>query len=136
MQVPDKAAAQRRKLQQLINDPVLLAFGPVPLLGGPDAAPALNGRFSALHKSQKSLPDNVHLLTTLLLEEGQVLLRLAHLFQVCSQSSSRALAHRKQKAMQPAAHLHCSLRHDGDASEASGNDSKTGSDWKYIEFRH
>lgn len=77
-QEPSKAAPQRRRLQQLLNDPVLLAFGP--------AAASVDGgaatrRFSGLQNAS-SLPHNVHLLTTLALEDGSLLLRLAHLFQV------------------------------------------------------
>lgn len=83
MQKPGKAAAQRRRLQQLINDPVLVAFGPFPRAAAADGSTApLQGRFSALSRSLKGLPPNVHLLTTKVLEDGRLLLRLAHLFQV------------------------------------------------------
>lgn len=81
-QGPKRAVAQRRILQQQLNDPVLLAFGPVP--ADPPSAPkdAVNGRFSALEGYNASLPHNVQLLTTKVLDDGQLLLRLAHLFQV------------------------------------------------------
>ena len=82
VQTPDKAAAQRRFLQQQLNDPVLLAFGPVPSANEATISNAVNGRFTVLEDSDASLPDNVHLLTTKVLEDGDILLRVAHLFQV------------------------------------------------------
>ena len=66
-------------LQQLLNDPVLLAFGSAPT---PEEA-ALGGerRFSVLRSGHAGLPENVHLLTYQPLTEDTMLLRLAHLFQ-------------------------------------------------------
>lgn len=81
-QNPKEATRQRRLLQQQVNDPVLLAFGPVPSGWNVSPNEAINSRFSALEGKNGSLPDNVHLLTTQVLKDGRLLLRVAHLFQV------------------------------------------------------
>ena len=86
LQGPAAAAAQRRRLQQELNDPVLVAFGPVPTVSKEIPSNKINGRFTALAGSEASLPRNVHIVTVQVLEDGQLLLRLAHLFQASTQS--------------------------------------------------
>ena len=73
----DATAAQvRRTLQQRLNDPLLVAFGPAPSAAG-------NVLQQLRHSSMaQALPLNVHLLTMKALEDGSTLLRLAHLYQV------------------------------------------------------
>ena len=61
---------------------MVLAFGPVPLPPSGNAALAVNGRLSIMEHATDSLPPNVHLLTSKVLEDGTYLIRLAHLFQV------------------------------------------------------
>ena len=72
------AAEYRRTLQQQVNDPVVLLFG----RASTSSDQALQqGQASFLQRSE-GLPGNVHLLTLKDNGDGQILLRLAHLYQV------------------------------------------------------
>ena len=90
VQRDEDAALHRRELQQLINDPVLLSFGPRP---SANSEGSFKAEYSAMAQNKEGLPRNVQLLTAKLLEDDRVLLRLAHLFQVQSTQhvSERAL---------------------------------------------
>ena len=84
-QGPDSAAEARRTLQQRVSDPLVLAFAPEGArgVGGYQAAlQALQAPRSAL-ADPAGLPKNVHLLTLAAMPGQRVLLRLAHLYQVC-----------------------------------------------------
>ena len=83
MQDTQSGAAYRRMLQQRVNDPPILSFGSLP--PPKDAASPIRLAFSALAEP-KGLPPNVQLLTLKDLGDGEVLLRLAHIFQVSSQA--------------------------------------------------
>ena len=91
MQEEDEAPQARRTLQQFVNDPVILSFALAPqpdAAAGPrqQTATSLQGRSllrgGSGNKLGEGLPSNVHLLTLMALEHGDVLLRLAHLYQV------------------------------------------------------
>ena len=88
MQGSDRAASYRRTLQQRVNDPLVALFG----LAGEGANQAPLGSFGqtlgsfrqrSFLQDPQGLPLNVHLLTLKDNGEGKVLLRLAHLYQVC-----------------------------------------------------
>lgn len=72
-----EAPALRRTLQQRLNDPPLLAWGEASAPGG--ASPIATSWSSIVNAS---LPLNVHLLTLKAQDDGTLLLRLAHLYQV------------------------------------------------------
>jgi hypothetical protein len=92
---PSQNAPRRRTQQQLLNDPVLLTFGPIPqqpeltspvreagslsTRGGGGGIPGLRRSFSLSEGS--ILPINVHLLTLKDTGEKTYLVRLAHLYQ-------------------------------------------------------
>lgn len=91
MQEEDKAPEQRRTLQQFKNDPVILSFALAPEQDAelaPSQQPAVRQRGKSLlggvggNRLVEGLPKNVHLLTLMALKDGDVLLRLAHLYQV------------------------------------------------------
>ena len=73
------AAEYRRTLQQRVNDPVILLFG----RAGNGAGQALQQGQASFLQHPQGLPGNVHLLTLKDNGDGQILLRLAHLYQVC-----------------------------------------------------
>ena len=91
MQEEDEAPQARRTLQQFVNDPVILSFALAPQPDaetGPRQQPATSSQGRSLLRGGsgnglgEGLPPNVHLLTLMALEHGDVLLRLAHLYQV------------------------------------------------------
>lgn len=83
------AATSRRALQQRVNDPLVLTFASAEgITSSADSSAAvqklpgdLKMSWSAM-KGGQSLPPNVHLLTLKDLGDAQVMIRLAHLFQV------------------------------------------------------
>ena len=97
MQGSKSAAEYRRTLQQRVNDPVILLFGRAETGSGQGLQ---QGQTSFLQHSQ-GLPGNVHLLTLKDNGVGQVLLRLAHLYQVCLPAPSLLLFHASPKLNGP-----------------------------------
>eukprot|EP00884_Botryococcus_braunii_P017840 jgi/Botrbrau1/473/Bobra.110_2s0111.2 len=82
LQESESAAKERRQLQQMANDPVLVAYGPyVPVGGSITATTASKGHTFFASNGSTGLPHNVHLLTMKPMDDGRLLLRLAHLFQ-------------------------------------------------------
>lgn len=86
MQGSASAATYRRTLQQRVNDPLVALFG-LASEGAGRAILGSSGQRSFLQDTQ-GLPLNVHLLTLKDNGDGKVLLRLAHLYQVCLMHST------------------------------------------------
>ena len=80
-----------------MNDPVILLFGRTENGSGQALQ---QGQTSFLQHSQ-GLPGNVHLLTLKDNGDGQILLRLAHLYQVCLAAPSLLLFHASSKLNGP-----------------------------------
>ena len=82
LQGASTAASYRRTLQQLVNDPLVLTFGRA---SGAGALQALHssGAHTTFLADEAGLPKSVHLLTLKDNGDGRVLLRLAHVYQVC-----------------------------------------------------
>ena len=91
LQAEEKAPQVRRTLQQYVNDPVILSF----TLAPEDDSPAHSSQQPPASLAGRSLlgswggstdggvlPPNLHLLTLMGVEGGDILLRLAHLYQV------------------------------------------------------
>ena len=83
------AAEYRRTLQQRVNDPVILLFG----RADNSSSQALQQGQTSFLQHPQGLPGNVHLLTLKDNGDGQILLRLAHLYQVCLPAPSLLLNH-------------------------------------------
>ena len=79
LQGSKSAAEYRRTLQQRVNDPVILLFG----RAGDSSGQALQQGQTSFLQHPQGLPGNVHLLTLKDNGDGQILLRLAHLYQAC-----------------------------------------------------
>lgn len=94
---PDEAASSRRHLQQLLNDPPLLVFGPVPHSIGQYASSSTEndlsstdltvsgGGFAHLRRTFSITNDRImhhasHLLTLMRPSANKLLVRIAHLF--------------------------------------------------------
>ena len=89
LQGSKSAAEYRRTLQQRVNDPVILLFG----RAGNSSGQGLQQGQTSFLKHPQGLPGNVHLLTLKDNGDGQILLRLAHLYQVCLPASSLLMRH-------------------------------------------
>jgi alpha-mannosidase len=81
MQGSDTAATYRRTLQQRVNDPLIPLFGRAANKSG-EASQDVYGQATFL-QDPKGLPPNVYLLTLKDNGDGKILLRLAHIYQVC-----------------------------------------------------
>lgn len=85
----EDAARQRRRMQQELNDPPVLGFGPIPTRpengaagfgGGGGGIVGLRRTFSL--SEGHILHSNLHLLTLMDTGDNSFLVRLAHLFEV------------------------------------------------------
>lgn len=84
VQGPATSASYRRTLQQRVNDPLVLSFGKASSAGAAaGASQGLGGAPVSFLADKDGLPKSVHLLTLKENGDGRVLLRLAHLYQVC-----------------------------------------------------
>lgn len=81
MQGSDTAATYRRTLQQRVNDPLIPLFGRA-ANNSSEASQDMYGQTSFL-QDPEGLPPSVHLLTLKDNGDGKILLRLAHIYQVC-----------------------------------------------------
>ncbi|XP_009415848.2 probable alpha-mannosidase At5g13980 isoform X1 [Musa acuminata AAA Group] len=116
----------RRTFGQEIYSPLLVAFS---IEDGGNWTGSHTANFSAMDPSY-SLPDNVALITLQALEDGNVLLRLAHLYEVGEHKDLSAMAYVELKKMFP-------VRKIGNIIEMnlSANQEKTAMEKKRLKWK-